>query len=110
PRARARRDYRVSGVGDGIEPPRAGHALQLVLASLVEGEPGAGHEVLHGGRDEHLPGARERGHSRADVDRQAAELVTQSLALPRVQPGAHLEAEVADRPRDRLRAVDRPDR
>src|SRR5438477_537177 len=92
--------YRVSGVGDGIEPPRAGHALQLVLAALVERQPGAGHEVLDRRRDEHLSGARERGHARADVDGEAAELVAQPLTLPRVQPGAHLEAEVAHRARD----------
>src|SRR4029078_3659467 len=38
----------------GVEPPRAGHALELVLAALVELDARPGYKVLHCLRDEHL--------------------------------------------------------
>ena len=37
-----------------IEPPAVGDALELVFAGVLEGEPGAGNQILHGLRDEHL--------------------------------------------------------
>src|SRR5437867_1743410 len=46
---------------DGIEPPRAGNALELVFAALLELDPGAGDEILYRRRHEHLAGAVEGG-------------------------------------------------
>src|SRR2546423_1777707 len=78
-----------------IEPPRPGNALQLVLAALLEGDPGAGDEVAHRARDEHLARPGERRDARAGVDGDPAHLPVRELALARVQAGAELEPEAA---------------
>jgi hypothetical protein len=56
--------------------PPVGDALQLVLASVFEHQPRARGEVFDRGADQHLPGAGERADPGADVDRQAADMVT----------------------------------
>src|SRR5438067_8398793 len=66
---------RRKAAGDRIEPPRARHALQLVLAAVLEREARAGDEISYRARHEHLARARERGHARADVDSDAANAV-----------------------------------
>src|SRR2546423_14547095 len=90
-----------------IEPPRPGNALQLVLAALLEGDPGAGDEVAHRARDEHLARPGERRDARAGVDGDSAHLPVRELALARVQPGAELEPEAAHAVADRPRGADR---
>src|SRR5262245_43955572 len=72
--------------------------------------PRARHEIPDRARDEHLAGARQRAHARADVDGEAAEVVVEPLALARVEARAHLEAEVGDAVPDRAGRVDRPPR
>ena len=39
-----------------VKAPLAGDALELVLAAVFEGQPGAGDQILDGARDEHLAG------------------------------------------------------
>jgi len=39
---------------DSIKPPSIRYTFELVLARVFEGEPGAGNQILHGLRDEHL--------------------------------------------------------
>src|SRR2546423_1061407 len=90
-----------------IEPPRPGDALQLVLAALLEGDPGAGDEVAHRARDEHLARPGERRDARAGVDGDPAHLPVRELALARVQPGAELESEAAHTVADRAGGADR---
>ena len=51
---RGRDPARLADLGDGVDAPRAGHALQLVLAAVGELEPGAGDEVANGLGDEDL--------------------------------------------------------
>src|SRR6266540_3187475 len=87
--------------------PNAGDTLQNLLASLLELDPRPGDEVSHRRGDEHLPGGRSRGHARADVDCDAADLVAEELTLPGVHPAADLETEVANCFGDRLRTHDR---
>src|SRR5919197_3887134 len=90
-----------------IEPPRAGDALQLVLAALLEVDPGAGDEVANGARDEHLARPGERRHARAGVHGDPAHLPVRQLALAGVEPGAQLEPEAAHAVADRAGCSDR---
>src|SRR5919197_928590 len=76
-----------------IEPPCARDALQLVLAALLEGDPGAGDEVAYRARDEHLARFRERRD-----------------ALAGVEARTQLDAEPPDRLLDRVGGADRPRR
>src|SRR5438067_11934507 len=98
--------YLVSGV-DGIEPPLARHALQLVDAAVLEPEPGAGDEILDRPRDQHLAGTGAAGEPRADVDGKAGDLAVGHLALAGVDSRPHLEAEAAQVLADRAGALDR---
>src|SRR5437867_2572441 len=77
-------------------------------AAVLEGEAGAGDEVLDGARDEHLAGPGLRSDPRARVDGDPGDLAVQEFALAGVQAGAHLEPQLADLLDDRLRAADRP--
>ncbi len=79
------------------QPPWAGHALEVVLAAVLEVEAGAGHQVLHGLGDEHLAGPRVRAHAGADVHGDPGDVVAGQLDLARVEAGAHLEADRAHR-------------
>src|SRR5581483_1868225 len=88
------------------QPPRVGHALQLVHAAVLELDPGAGDEVLHRLRDDDLPGARARCDPRGDVHGDAAQLVAEPLALARMDTGADVDAEDAARVLDRAGAPD----
>src|SRR5919198_3481431 len=98
--------YCVLGA-DGIEPPLARNALQLVDAALLERDSRARDEVLHRAGDEDLSRPRFGRHARPDVDCDPAGLVAVELALARMDPGAHLEAELADGTPHRAGTADR---
>jgi hypothetical protein len=57
-------------------------ALQLVLAGIFEHQSRARGEVFHRGTHQNLPCAGERADARADVDRQAADVVTGESISP----------------------------
>src|SRR5579863_3021955 len=78
----------------GQERPGPRHALQLVLAALAEGQPGADDEVGDGARHEHLSWTGQRRHPGADVDGHPADVLSQQFDLARVQAGPHLDAEL----------------
>src|SRR5205085_6553659 len=90
--------------------PRAGHALELVLAALLEGDPGAGDEIAHRARDEHLARPGERRDPRTGVDGDAAHLAVRELALAGVESCAQLEPEAPHAVADRAGGADRPRR
>src|SRR6185437_10462815 len=92
------------------QSPLAGHALEVVHAAVVEVDPGASDEVLHGARDEHLSPASQRRDARANVHGEPADLPVDALALAGVQAGADLEAERANAVADRASAPDGADR
>src|SRR4029077_9918809 len=92
----------------GVEPPRAGHTLELVLAALVELDARPGYKVLHGLRDEHLTGARRGRDTGADHDREARDLALVHLALTGMHARPDLEAKPTDLVDDRARAADGP--
>jgi hypothetical protein len=64
-------------------------------AAILELDPGAGDEIIHGLRDEHLPRPGRRGGPGADVDCQAGELPTRSHS-PVWIPARAFEAEESD--------------
>ena len=73
-----------------------GNTLQLVLASIVEGEPGARDEILHGLRYQDLGRRRKARHPRADVHGDAADLAVDLLDLSGMDPRADFESERDD--------------
>src|SRR5215208_5641093 len=89
----------ASVIGDSIDRPGARNALQLVLSARLEGDSGAGDQILDGPRDEHLARPRAAGHPGAYVHRETGRLPVDELALSGVDPGLEVEAE-------RARAID----
>jgi hypothetical protein len=84
----------------------AGQALQCVLAPVVEPDAGAGDQVPYRARHQHLVGNRLRGDPGAGVDRDAADLAADHLALARVHPGSDGDPERPDLVEDRPSAAD----
>src|SRR5829696_8688481 len=70
--------------GHLVNVPRAGHALEVVLAAIDELEPRTHDELLHRRRHEHLPGPRHRRDASADVHREALHLAVGALDLASV--------------------------
>src|SRR5215218_3034426 len=97
---------RASSIGDSVQPPFAGNALQLVYSALLELDARARDEVLDGLRDQHLPRPRQRSDARARVDREAAHLVAVELAFAGVDARADLEPTVRNRIANRGRTPD----
>ena len=95
---------------DRIEPPFAGDALQLGRPALTKLKAGAGDQILHRARDEHLAGLRGLRDSRADVDGDSAHLAFDHLALTGVQAGTDLQTQLLHRLGDRAGAADRSSR
>jgi hypothetical protein len=92
----ALRPHRSRRLGDE-ELPRAGYAVELVLAAVGELEAGAGDEVGHGARDECFTGLREGRDLGADLHGDAAEVVAVLFALAGMHADAQLDAERPDR-------------
>src|SRR5581483_3118722 len=85
--------------------PLAGNALERPATARAETEPGAGDEILHRARNQHLARAGERRNPRADVHRDAADIVIHDLAFAGVKPGADIDAERPDLLGDRAGAA-----
>src|ERR687895_2330525 len=98
---------RAVAESSGVEMPVARDALEVVVAAVLEVDAGAGGEVADDARDEYFAGFRLGGDARADVDGDALDPVVDDLHLARVDPGADLEAEVADGVHGLVRAGDR---
>src|SRR5262249_26311529 len=94
---------------DGIHAPGAFDALQLVLPTVLERQPGPRDEVVRRRAHEHLAGIGDGHHSRADVHGYAAGLLSdRALDLPRVDARPHLEPQLAEHVPNRDTAADRP--
>src|SRR5436309_720353 len=98
----ARRRAARLGPGDGEDAPRAGHALQLVFAPVVELEARPHQQVLDRAGHEHLARARQGRHPRRDVYGEPSHPLAAYLDFARVHTGADLKVEwnegLADRP------------
>src|SRR5438876_5146525 len=64
-----------------VKAPPLGQALQLVLAAVLELDPGARDKVLHRSRDEDLTRPRRCSDARPDVHGDAGHLLAEDLAL-----------------------------
>src|SRR3954452_11066744 len=98
------------GSGRGEQPPAAWDAPQLVLAALLELNPGSHHQVLHGARDEHFARSGPIHHARPDVHSQPAHVLTDDLHLTRVQATPDLHAQVSYAGSDRMGRPNGPGR
>jgi hypothetical protein len=78
-----------------------------VRAARFELETGSDNEVLDGSRHEHLAGAGERAHARADVDRDAGDVLVEQLAFAAVQPRPHVQIQRSRRLGELAGAADR---
>ena len=85
---------------DGEDPPRTGHAFEIVFPAVGERLARADDEVADGAADEHLAWCGEAADARTDVHSEAADVVIgEQLAFAGVQTRANLQVEVADRRR-----------
>src|SRR5712664_3276164 len=76
--------------------PFAGDALERVAAAVAKPQPRAGHQILHGARDQNLVCAGKRRNTRADVNSNTADIVADHFALAGMKPGADFDAERLD--------------
>jgi hypothetical protein len=79
-----------------------------VKPAIGERDARTGDQVLHRARDEQLAGAGARGDARADVHRDAAELVADDLTLAGVHSGPDRDPELMERVDELLGATNRP--
>jgi hypothetical protein len=91
-----------------IESPAIGHALQLVLADVLERQPAPGDEVFDGLGHQDFGGAGQAAHAGSDVDGDASDLAVNDIALAGVEPGADLDSEWSYRIGNRSGTADRP--
>ena len=82
---------------NGKKPPLVRHALEGMLAAVLELEPRAGGEVLDGARDEHLSGRRFCQHALAEVHGDPCDPLVKDLDLAGVQSGTDLDPKLANR-------------
>jgi len=73
-----------------------------MLASVLEGDPRAGNQVLDRAGHQDLAGAGLGGDPRPDMHGDAADVLAHPFALASVQPGPDLQAQAADTSADRL--------
>src|SRR4051812_25160287 len=66
---------------DREEPPGAGYALELVVATVVEPDARADDEIGDRARDQHLGRTRSRADALPDVHGHAADVVATDLDL-----------------------------
>src|SRR5262245_61459631 len=78
------------------EPPLTVDALEGARTAVLEAQTRPDHEVLDGTGREDLSGSRLGGDARADVDGNAADVVSHTHALAGVDSDAHLEPDGPD--------------
>jgi len=76
--------------GNGVQLPWAGDPLEVVGASVIEGDARTDHGVLDGLRDEYLVRPGERADSGPDVHGDPAETVANDLAFSGVNASPHV--------------------
>src|SRR5262245_25229810 len=91
-----------------MESPAIGHALQLVLADVLECQSAPGDEVLDCLRYKDFGGAGQTAHPGSDVDGDASDLAVDDIALAGVDSRADLDPKWPYRIDDCPGAADRP--
>src|SRR5215471_16569229 len=79
---------------DRVQPPGSRHALEFMLAPVLELETRSRHQILDRGGDQDLARAGEGANPGGDVDGNATEVITPNLALAGMQPNANLDPEL----------------
>jgi hypothetical protein len=69
-------------------------SFELVLATVLELETGAGDEILHGSGDEHFARSRRSRDTGSDVNCDARDLLADDLALAGMDAGPDFESEL----------------
>ena len=100
--------HKSGSVDHAEEAPRIGDALERVLPTVFEAEPGAESEVLYGGGDEDLAGGCRTLGSGGDVDRHAGKTVAFEFALAGVDAGSDLDLLAGSSGSHRARSIDGP--
>src|SRR3954453_12046667 len=89
---------------DRVGAPLVGHAFEVGRAAAGPFDARSDECVAHGLADENLSRFRESRYTRADVNRDAGEVIALMFDLTEVQAAAHVETELgcvgSDRPRD----------
>src|SRR6476661_6435668 len=91
----------------GEQRPAAGDVAQVVRPAILEADPRADDRAVDGPGDEQLAGLGQLRDARGDVDRHAADVVAEHLALARVQPDPDRQPERLEALHDRLGAAHR---
>lgn len=71
----------------------AGHAFQVVLATVLKLKTGSGHEVGDGARNQDFVCPGERADPGTDVHRNATKIGIALLAFTGMDPGAEAQTE-----------------
>ena len=82
-----------SGGCNEEDPPLAGHALERVFTSIIELDPRACHQILHGGGREHLSRSSKGRCAGPDVDSDPADVISGEFDLSRMQSVTNLDSE-----------------
>jgi hypothetical protein len=85
--------------------PFAGDTLERLNAAVTETQPGAGDQVLYGARYKNLACTGKRRNARADVNGDAADIISDHLAFAGMEPGTNLDTERLDFLGNRTRAA-----
>lgn len=81
-----------SSSGRGEESPCIRNPFELVLTPILESDPRPGDQPLHCLRGKHLTRARERPHSRRDVNGDPGDVVAKDFDLAGVDAHADVES------------------
>ena len=82
----------MPSVENAEESPLARYTPQLVGSPVIELQSRTDHEVAKRAGHEDFTRSGERGHARANVHRDAADVIAADLTFAGVQPGSHLDA------------------
>jgi hypothetical protein len=91
---------------EGEQSPGAGDALELVLASVIELDAWANHQVLDGSGDEDFAFPCQAPYPRGYVNGQTAEVVSSDLAFAGMNTGAYFQIDPSDGLDDCFRTSD----
>ena len=90
------RSARAVSAARRVQRPAVGDTLQLVLSTLLERDPGPGHEITNGAGHEHLSGSCESADARGDVHCDSGDPGLALRHLSSVQPASNVEASLVD--------------
>ena len=92
------------------DAPLAGYSFEDVLAAVGELDARTGDQVFDGARDQYFATSCHCGDACADMHGYSRDIVSDDLALARVEPCAHLDPERQDGALNRTCAANRAGR